>query len=178
MKNLKVNQEDERKTGIIRKEIHAASEQLRNALPILKFQNFIGMSIFVVSILMVVLSGMAYINGLVNEWFLLFWVAFWTSLFHELEHDLIHSMYFEDIKIIQDIMMLGVWVFKPLTINPWMRRDLHFHHHKASGTVSDFEERALTNGEKWSFKRFLTTADLLLGGLLRFRKIGKELKEA
>ena len=39
--------------------------------------------------------------------------------------------------------------FRPMTINPWFRRDLHFHHHRVSGTKTDLEERGLTNGEQW-----------------------------
>lgn len=178
MNHSKIKQEDVLKTTIIRKEIFEASQKVKEKYPVLKYQNAIGLGIFLISIAMIVLSAVAYLKGMVNEWFMLFWVAFWTSLLHELEHDLIHFLYFDNNKFIQNIMMLGVWVFKPLTINPWMRRELHLHHHKFSGTQSDLEERALTNGEKWGFKRLITTADIFLGGILRFAKLGRELSLA
>lgn len=75
-------------------------------------------------------------------------------------------------------MLFVIWMLRPLTINPWIRRHLHYHHHKYSGTLHDVEERGVTNGEKWSLKRFLLTADLVIGGLFRvgglFRDIKKE----
>lgn len=77
-----------------------------------------------------------------------------------------------------NLMMLGVWVFRPMTINPWFRRDLHFHHHRTSGTKTDIEERGVTNGETWGFRRFITTADILLGGVLRGNIIRKDIIEA
>lgn len=77
-----------------------------------------------------------------------------------------------------NLMMLGVWVFRPMTINPWFRRDLHFHHHRTSGTKTDIEERGVTNGEQWGFKRLLTTADILLGGVLRGNLVRNDIIEA
>jgi fatty acid desaturase len=172
------SREDELKTKLIRKEVQAAAKTLKERYPILKHQNSIGLSIFLVSITMVVASAIAYLKGYVNEWFMLFWVAFWTSFLHELEHDTIHYMYFKKNKLMQDFMMLGVWLFRPMTINPWLRRHLHFHHHRVSGTISDLEERGLTNGEKWGIKRLLTVGDFLLGGALRLRVLRKELRDA
>lgn len=43
-------------------------------------------------------------------------------------------------------MLLGVWLFRPGTINPWIRRHLHFLHHKKSGTAEDLEEQGIGNG--------------------------------
>jgi hypothetical protein len=87
-------------------------------------------------------------------------------------------MYFKKNKFMHNLMMLGVWVFRPMTINPWFRRDLHFHHHRTSGTKTDIEERGVTNGETWGFRRFITTADILLGGVLRGNIIRKDIIEA
>lgn len=75
-------------------------------------------------------------------------------------------------------MLFGVWIFRPMTINPWFRRDLHFHHHRVSGTKTDVEERGLTNGEKWNLKRLLTIADILLGGVLRANVMRKDIIDA
>ena len=74
-------------------------------------------------------------------------------------------------------MLFFVWFFRPLTLNPWIRRYWHNYHHQHSGQVIDIEERGVTNGEKWSLLRLLITPDLVLGFLLRFRKIRREIKE-
>ena len=63
--------------------------------------------------------------------------------------------------------LAGVWVFRPSTINPFVRRRLHIHHHKVSGTESDIEERGITNGEAWGLKRLLMTGDNMLAVFLR-----------
>jgi len=64
-------------------------------------------------------------------------------------------------------MMGLVWLARPSTINPWKRRELHFNHHKNSGTEVDLEERALTNGEQWSIRRLVAIGDNGFAVLLR-----------
>lgn len=169
---------DDQHTKIIRKEVQLANKEMRLKYPILKHQNAIGFSIFAISILMIIATAILYLKGIIGWILVTVSVAFWTSLLHELEHDLIHYMYFKKNKAMQDLMMLGVWLFRPMTINPWFRRDLHFHHHRVSGTKTDLEERGLTNGEKWGVKRFLTIADILLGGILRAKKIRRDVIDA
>jgi hypothetical protein len=127
---------------------------------------------------MIVLSAVLYLQGKIGVVLVVLSVAFWTSLLHELEHDLIHYMYFKKNKFMHNLMMLGVWIFRPMTINPWFRRVLHFHHHRTSGTKTDVEERGVTNGEKWGFKRLITTADILLGGVLRGYYVRKDIIDA
>jgi fatty acid desaturase len=172
------SKEDEQKTKIIRKEVQLASKAIRAKYPILQHQNAIGFFIFSFSIIMIVLSAVLYLQGKIGVVLVVLSVAFWTSLLHELEHDLIHYMYFKKNKFMHNLMMLGVWIFRPMTINPWFRRVLHFHHHRTSGTKTDVEERGVTNGEKWGFKRFITTADILLGGVLRGYYVRKDIIEA
>jgi len=82
------------------------------------------------------------------------------SLLHEMEHDQINSMYFRKNAFLHNLMMGGVWLFRPSTINPWVRRRLH--HQKLSSTESDPEERAIANGERWGIKSFQMTDDHLL----------------
>lgn len=177
--DLKIkNTADDQKTKIIRREVQLASKAMRAKYPVLQHQNAIGFFIFSFSIAMIVLSAALYLQGKISTIWVVVSVAFWTSFLHELEHDLIHYMYFKKNKFIHNLMMLGVWVFRPMTINPWFRRDLHFHHHRVSGTKTDIEERGVTNGEKWGFKRFITTADILLGGVLRGALIRKDIIEA
>ena len=172
------NTEDELKTKIIRKEVQQASKEFRAKYPILQHQNAIGFFIFSLSIAMILLSALLYLQGKIPTIAVVLSVAFWTSFLHELEHDLIHYMYFKKNKFMQNLMMLGVWVFRPMTINPWLRRDIHFHHHRVSGTKTDIEERGLTNGEPWSFKRLMTVTDILFGGILRGNLIRKDVIEA
>ena len=172
------NKEDEQKTKIIRREVQLASKELRAKYPVLQHQNAIGFAIFAISIAMIILSAVLYLQGVIGAVVVVISVAFWTSFLHELEHDLIHFMYFKKNKFMHDLMMLGVWVFRPMTINPWLRRILHFHHHRVSGTKTDLEERGLTNGEAWSLKRLLTMTDLLFGGVVRAHQIRKDVIEA
>ena len=172
------NTEDELKTKIIRKEVQLASKEFRAKYPILQHQNAIGFSIFSVSIAMIILSAYLYLQHKIGAVVVVLSVAFWTSFLHELEHDLIHFMYFKKNKFVQNLMMLGVWVFRPMTINPWLRRDIHFHHHRVSGTKTDIEERGVTNGEPWNFKRLITVADVMLGGILRAHYIRKDVIDA
>jgi hypothetical protein len=58
-------------------------------------------------------------------------------------------------------------VARASTVNPFVRRRMHLHHHKASGTPSDLEERGITNGERWGLRRFLMTGDNILALALR-----------
>ncbi|HQV77657.1 MAG TPA: fatty acid desaturase [Chitinophagales bacterium] len=176
--NLVNVNEDELKTKIIRKEVQIASKELRAKYTFLRHQNGIGFFIFSCSIAMIILTTILYLQGIISAWIVLFSVAFWTSLLHELEHDLIHFMYFKKNKWIQNFMLLGVWIFRPMTINPWLRREIHFHHHRVSGTRTDVEERGLTNGEKWNLIRLMTVADILLGGILRGNLIRKDIIDA
>lgn len=169
---------DDQRTKIIRREVQLASKEIRSKYSFLQHQNAIGFFIFAFSIAMIVLSAVLYLQGTIGLIAVVLSVAFWTSLLHELEHDLIHYMYFKKNKFMHNLMMLGVWVFRPMTINPWFRRDLHFHHHRTSGTKTDIEERGVTNGETWGFRRFITTADILLGGVLRGNIIRKDIIEA
>ncbi|MFN8283271.1 MAG: fatty acid desaturase [Chitinophagales bacterium] len=169
---------DEQRTKAIRKEVQLASKEFRAKYPFLQHQNAIGFSIFLISVAMIVFSAYLYLTHKIGVVVVILSVAFWTSFLHELEHDLIHFMYFKKNKFMQNLMMLGVWIFRPMTINPWFRRDLHFHHHRVSGTKTDVEERGLTNGEKWSFKRLITIADILFGGVLRANLIRKDIIQA
>ena len=167
---------DNQKITLIRQEISQSYKDLKQKYPFLKHQNFIGMSIFLVSISMIVFASFFYLKGQLSVWILIPFNAFWMGILHELEHDLIHWMYFRKNKIIQDIMLFSVWILRPLTINPWLRRELHFHHHKYSGTLHDVEERGVTNGEKWSLKRLIGTPDLIFGGIMRAKVLVKDIR--
>lgn len=151
----------------IQRELLAISDAARARYPWLKHQNAIGFVIFTVSLAGVIGNAALYIAGIMPAWLVIVLTALWTSLLHELEHDLIHWMYFRRNRFIHHLMMLGVYLARPMTINPWVRRYLHYHHHKVSGTATDLEERGITNGERWGLRRLLMVGDHMLAVYLR-----------
>jgi hypothetical protein len=158
---------DAEKTARIREVAGRASEEMRRRHPWLEHQDAIGLGILVFS-----LSGMAgcawlYWQGAMPAWLCVPLVAICASLVHELEHDLIHYMYFRDRPVVHNLMLAIGWLVRPSTINPWIRRHIHLHHHKHSGTRTDVEERGITNGEPWSARRLLMIGDGLLAIILR-----------
>lgn len=112
-------------------------------------------------------SGWLYFAGALPAWGCVVLSAFFASIAHEVEHDLIHSMYFPRHGGIRALMLGIGWVLRPGTINPFVRKKMHLHHHKASGAEDDMEERAITNGEPYGLKRLLMMADGVLAVVLR-----------
>lgn len=158
---------DAQRIKIIRSVIRDAGDDIRRQYPILANKNLIGMSIFIFAITGILLTGFAYWQGMISAWLCIPMVAFLTSLLHELEHDLIHLQYFKKNRAIHHLMMAGVWLFRPGTINPWIRRHLHFLHHKTSGTDADIEERGIGNGRNYGPLRWLIMLDTFVGNLVR-----------
>ncbi len=156
-------QKDER----IRAVIQQAGDDLRRKYPVLRHQDAIGATILIVSLLGMLGTAALYFDGLIAWWVCIPVAAILASFTHELEHDLIHLMYFRKNPLAHNLMMWGVWLARPSTISPWVRRRLHFHHHKHSGTESDLEERGITNGEPWGLRRLLMTGDQMLAIYLR-----------
>jgi fatty acid desaturase len=164
----RINPEDARRSQRIREGILQAGDALRARRPWLeKHQSAIGMTIFLASSSAILATAYGYYAGVLAWYAVIPLAAFFMSLLHELEHDLIHSLYFRKQRFWNNAMMVGVWLFRPSTINPFVRRRLHIHHHKVSGTESDLEERGITNGERWGLKRLLMTGDNLLAIYLR-----------
>jgi len=165
---------DDQKAEHIKAVVLAEGQRLREQYPILKHQNAIGAAILVFSWAGILACGVAYYQGLLSAWLCIPLVAFFASLTHELEHDLIHWMYFKKNKLAHHTMMTLVWLARPTTINPWARRHLHFNHHKFSGQMNDLEERAITNGERWSLRRLFMTGDNVLSVAMRVGKVPKD----
>ncbi|MCZ3030561.1 fatty acid desaturase, partial [Acinetobacter baumannii] len=84
--------------------------------------------------------------GFIPAWLCIFINALLTSLIHEIEHDLIHRLYFRKKPLAHNAMMFFCWLARPGMPSPWLRRSLHFHHHKESGTDSDVEAWITTSG--------------------------------
>lgn len=164
------------RTSKIKKEIIESYKAIKEKYPILRFQNLIGFSIFIVCVLISVFVGYLWYTDIVPVWILILVNAFLFGILHELEHDLIHYIYFKNNKFVHNFMLFWVWLLRPLTLNPWFRRTLHYHHHKFSGTPHDVEERGVTNGEKWTLKRLLFTPDLVVGSILRVKGLFSDIK--
>ncbi|MBV9110801.1 MAG: fatty acid desaturase [Gemmatimonadetes bacterium] len=167
--------------ALIREQIIKVGNDYRARHPwIVRNQNAIGLTIFLVSIAGVAADAVLYATGVMPWWICIPLTAFWLSLLHELEHDLIHWMYFRRRRWVHHVMMFGVWALRPNAVNPWIRRRWHLHHHEVSGTESDLEERSISNGEGWGAHRFLTILDHVLGVAtkpFRFRQLVKDFVE-
>ncbi|VVO29290.1 hypothetical protein PS833_04861 [Pseudomonas fluorescens] len=123
----------------IREVVLAKGVELRRRYPILNHQDALGVGILAFALAGMIGSATLYITGHMAWWVCLWLNAFFASLTHELEHDLIHSMYFRKQRGPHALMMGLVWLARPSTINPWIRRHLHLTHHKVSGTETDME---------------------------------------
>lgn len=164
---VSISKADREKIQYVRDEVTRAGEQLRAQHPWLRHQDAIA-----ALILAFLLTGMlgcawSYASGALPAWACIVLVAFFASLTHELEHDLIHYMYFRKKPWAHHLMLALVWLARPSTMNPWKRRELHFNHHKHSGTEVDIEERAITNGERWGIARLVMTMDNIQSVLIR-----------
>ncbi len=158
---------DEQKTARIKQVVVDAGLALKQKYPILRHQDAIGAGIMALSLAGMIGTGLAYYQGLIAWWLCIPLVAMFASFIHELEHDLIHLMYFRKRPEINRLLLILGWIARPSTVNPLVRRKLHFHHHKHSGTASDLEERGITNGEPWGLRRLLMTGDNMLAIYLR-----------
>lgn len=159
---------DQQRAAHIREQVMAHGNALRQRYPILQHQDALGAAILAFALLGMLGSAAVYIGGQLPWWGCLLLNAFFASLTHELEHDLIHSMYFRKRPVPHNLMMALVWLARPSTINPWVRRHLHLNHHKVSGSEADTEERAITNGEPWGIARLLMVGDNMMSSLIRW----------
>lgn len=173
--------EDADQIASIREQVIAIGDAWRARHPkIVRHQDAIGLTIFIVAVLGVVLDAVLYIQGVIPWWLVIPMTAFWLSILHELEHDLIHWMYFRRRRWVHHLMMFGVWFLRPNTVNPWIRRHWHLHHHEVAGTESDIEERSISNGERWGGHRLISLMDHVLGVYMqpfRFRRLVKDYVE-
>jgi fatty acid desaturase len=156
-----------RRSAHIREVVLARGVELRQQYPILKHQDALGAGILAFALAGMVGSAALYMTGHLAWWACLLLNGFFASLTHELEHDLIHSMYFRKQRVPHNLMMGLVWLARPSTINPWIRRHLHLNHHKVSGSETDTEERAITNGEPWGIARLLMIGDNMMSSFIR-----------
>jgi fatty acid desaturase len=161
---------DAQRAAHIRETVLAHGAELRRRFPLLQHQDALGAGILAFALAGMLGAAALYLGGVLSWWACLLLNAFFASLTHELEHDLIHSMYFRKQRVPHNLMLALVWLARPSTINPWVRRHLHLNHHKVSGSAADIEERAISNGEPWGLARLLMVGDNLMGALIRYRR--------
>ena len=157
--------------------IRAEEKRLREKYPFLRFQNAIGLGIMFVSLAGMIGSGWLYYIGAIPAWLCIVVNAIFASLSHELEHDLIHHQYFRNQRPVQNFMMLVVWIMRPNTVNPWYRREIHFLHHKRSGTQQDLEERLVGNGISKALLRYIVMFDGFIGLFVRRKVLEREVTQ-
>jgi fatty acid desaturase len=162
----------------INAEVRRAGAELRRRLPWLRHQDALGVIALSLAVTGMVASGWLYFAGALPAWACVIASALFASIAHEVEHDLIHSLYFPRQAGIRGLMLAIAWLTRPGTLNPFVRKKLHLHHHKASGNADDLEERAITNGEPYGVKRLVMMLDGVLAVLLRVDQSprGKRLK--
>jgi len=158
----------------IRNVIRGEEKRIRTANPWLAYQNVIGLSIFLGSLLACFTTAFFYMRGSLPFYLAIPMVAIAISLLHELEHDLIHNLYFKGQAWVQHIMFFAIWMSK-FSINPWYRKVLHLRHHIMSGQVEDMEERFVGLGMPLGWLRLLIQL-YPFSNLLIFPKIHKDNK--
>lgn len=161
---------------IIKRVIQEEEAKARQRLPLLDYQDTIGMAFFVGAISISLASSYAYLTSMLPWYFTIPITALAVSVIHEMEHDLIHNQYFRGQKWVQSIMFSLIWLFK-FHANPWYRRDIHHWHHRVSGQSNDIEERFLGLGMQMNWQRLGVTLHPL-GMINEIPNIKRDAKEA
>lgn len=154
-------------TAEVRRRLDRLADDLRARHRWLRHQDAIGAGLMAVCLAAMAAAAWGWQAGALGLAAVIVLNALASSVIHELEHDLIHRQYFKRTPWAHNVMLALCWIARPTTVNPWMRRNLHLHHHKVSGSESDVEERGLTNGEPWGLKRLIMTLDAMLALALR-----------
>ena len=159
----------------IRRWIRRGEERLVERFAVLRHQNAMGVTLLVMAASGMVVSGWLYWTGRIPGYVCILLNAFSASILHEIEHDLIHYLYYRKRPIVHNAMMFFVWAFRGNVPHGWYRRTIHFHHHGASGTHTDVEERLVGLGIPWGFRRFVVSVDGLMSVLLNGRDLRREI---
>lgn len=156
----------------IRAVIQSEEKRLRELLPWLAHQDFLGLACFFVSLAAMACVSLLYLRAGLDWWWTIPLMALPISILHELEHDLIHNLYFKKRAWVQHLMFFVIW-FSKLSLNPWYRRGIHLKHHQISGHKTDIEERLIGLGLPFGLLRLFVTIHPM-GGLLLFPRIKRE----
>jgi fatty acid desaturase len=148
-------------TYAIRKEEH----RLRMRHAWLQYQNQACLFFLLASLAALACIGSLYLQGHLAGWLAVPLMALPLSVLHEVEHDLLHHLYFRHHPWMQNLLLGVTWGCK-LGMNPWLQRELHLHHHRASGQREDVEERMMGLGTRSMFLRLVLAASPLSSTLL------------
>ncbi|RYV01991.1 hypothetical protein SOPP22_10450 [Shewanella sp. OPT22] len=170
-----MNREDVKALNITRSKIKSAEDELKQKHPFLAYQSAISILIAAGAIFLIIITATFYFFDQIPAIAAVLLIAFFTSFLHELEHDIFHQQYFVNSKSARNTLLAILWLFKPNTINPWIRKRIHLHHHKYSGKKEDIEERMIGNGLSYGVLRFLIMAEPMFA-LSQFRKVNRESK--
>lgn len=143
----------------LRAKIMQLDNGIRQRHPFLKYQSLIGVLIALSASGAFLASSTLYFYGYLPMVLTIVLNAFFCSFMHELEHDTFHMQYFSNNKFMNNALLMYCWLFKPNTVNPWVRKKIHLHHHIHSGTQEDIEERLIGNGLPYTLTRFLVMID-------------------
>ncbi|WP_310620474.1 fatty acid desaturase [Flexibacterium corallicola] len=160
----------------LRQDLKTIDREFRKSHSWLKYQSAIGLTISLVSAGVMIAVATLYYFGIVPALLAIVLIAFFQSFLHEIEHDTFHNLYFKNQRGKQAALLTFCWVFKPNTMNPFMRKTIHLHHHVHSGTPEDIEERLISNGLPYRVRRFLILADILFC-FTQFRTLIREAKD-
>jgi hypothetical protein len=159
----------------IRRWIRKGEARLVSRHPVLAHRDALGLSLFAASTAGIIGLGGLYALGKAPAGLVIVGNAFLASILHEIEHDLIHFLYFRTRPFLHNLMMLGVWIFRGNVVHGWYRRAIHLHHHRASGSDTDIEERLLGLGQAFGPRRILVMVDGAMAYLLNARLLEKEI---
>jgi len=168
---------DEEKARRIRRWIRRSEKRVVERIPALAHRDAMGAMLVALSVSGMVGLGWLYSMGRIPAYVCILANAFFASILHEIEHDLIHFLYFKKRRAVQNLMMLIVWAFRGNVPHGWYRRRIHFHHHRASGTATDVEERLLGLGTPWGIRRLLMSVDGFLAFMLNARTLEEEIPD-
>ena len=140
----------------IRNTIKNEEARLRKRHSFLQYQDLLGLTIFLTSLLTIVGVSALYLKGNLHWALAVPLLALPISVLHELEHDLIHNLYFKTHQWVQHVMYFFIYLAKCHAL-PWYRKYVHLRHHVTSGSKRDFEERAIGGGLEAGFLRYLLT---------------------
>jgi fatty acid desaturase len=166
---------DSEKARRVRRWIRRGEKRLRARYPVLNHADAIATLLTLLSVAGMGGLGWLYAVGRVPAAVCILGSAFLASVLHEIEHDLIHVLYFKTRPLARDLLLLLAWAFRGNVVHGWYRRGIHLHHHRASGTATDVEERLLGLGQPWGARRLLVMVDGAMAFLLNARLLQQEI---
>jgi fatty acid desaturase len=144
--------------------------------PALKHQDALGAGFCLAGVAGMLSLGWLYALSWIPAWACVLLNAFFASILHEIEHDLIHFLYFKNRPAAHHTMMFLVWLFRGNVVHGWHRRRIHLHHHRASGSATDVEERILGLGQPLAPRRLLMMVDGAAAFFLNARTLEREVE--